>query len=247
MARIRHLQRAPVKEAIIDLRATVPESFDARSFIDLKIDLAERYPSANEMLRMEGGVQVEEGRVSSFTRHHGLRGYLFRSSDGLQVVQFRIDGFTFSRLEPYTSWDEVFPEAFTLWQLFARKARVELATRLAVRYINRLRLPAATRDFSRYLVAPPAVPSELRVPVSAFLSRVLLHDAQHGLSANVTQAFEGGVDPAVTGVLLDIDAFAAEQRQVEDEAIRDRFERLREFKNRIFFSSITEEAARLFE
>ena len=38
-------------------------------------------------------------------------GYVFTSADGKQVVQYRLDGFTFSRLRPYTRWEEVFAEA----------------------------------------------------------------------------------------------------------------------------------------
>ncbi len=247
MARSRLLRQAPITEAIIDFRVELAENFDPRRFLSLKPALSEGYSDVGEMTRFEGGLQFEAERVSPFAREKGLRGYMFRSADRLNVAQFRRDGFTFSRLSPYTSWEQVFPEAFRLWQLYVRDASPELVSRVAVRYINRLRLPLPIPDFSQYLTAPPSVPPELRHPITAFLSRVLLHETQSGLDASVTQAFERGVDPAYIAVLLDIDSFNVEPRKTDDENIRATFEALRNLKNSIFFSSITEEAARLFE
>ena len=36
------------------------------------------------------------------------------------LVDFRADGFTYNRLQPYTSWDAVLPEALGLWELFVQ-------------------------------------------------------------------------------------------------------------------------------
>jgi uncharacterized protein (TIGR04255 family) len=82
----------------------------------------------------------------------GFQGYFWKTSDEKTIVQFRVDGFTFNRLRPYTSWTELFPQALDLWHLYSRVSRPEVITRLAVRYINRIPLPAGVTDFSDLFV-----------------------------------------------------------------------------------------------
>src|SRR5436190_21056320 len=86
-------------------------------------------------------------------------GLLFYSEDEKAVVQFRLDGFTFNKLQPYSSWEEIFPETWRLWALYQSAIGNVQITRLAVRYINRLALPSG--DFGRYLTALPQLPAEL--------------------------------------------------------------------------------------
>ena len=66
----------------------------------------------------------------------GPDGYLFTSVDGRQVVQARLDGFTFSRLKPYDKWESLRDEARELWQHYVQIASPETVTRVALRYIN---------------------------------------------------------------------------------------------------------------
>ncbi len=67
---------------------------------------------------------------------------MYVSEDEVKLVQFRLDGFTFNRSKPYTSWEQVFPEAFGLWKEYVSLAAPEFVNRIAVRYINRLDLPS---------------------------------------------------------------------------------------------------------
>src|SRR5258708_35248458 len=82
----------------------------------------------------------------------------WQDSAGSLVAQFRIDGFTFSKLEPYTTWEEVFAEASRLWQLYVAKAQPPEVIRVAVGCINRLRVPGPA-DRSEDLAAPPLLAS----------------------------------------------------------------------------------------
>jgi uncharacterized protein (TIGR04255 family) len=177
----------------------------------------------------------------------GKQGFRCISEDGKQIVQFRTDGFTFSRLAPYTRWEDVFAEAMVLWANYNAVVQVEEAARLAVRYINRLPLPTdRVGDFSPFLTAPPPVPKDLPVFLTNFLTRVVLHPPETSITANVIQALQQSAGEAAVPVILDIDVFETGVFEPTRSALEPRFAVLREVKNQIFFASVTEEAVCLF-
>jgi uncharacterized protein (TIGR04255 family) len=63
----------------------------------------------------------------------------------------------------------------------------------------------------------------------------------------IVQALERSVDPSVVSLLLDIDAFREEVAAPDDPALPTAFEQLRQLKNEIFFASITETTAEMYE
>jgi len=87
---------------------------------------------------------------------HDLRGYMFRSEDEFNVVQFRVDGFTFNRLKPYTSWKSVWPQALELWRKYQNMALPVAITRMALRYINHIELPSRAFRLDDVLTCPPS-------------------------------------------------------------------------------------------
>ncbi len=195
----------------------------------------------------EAAIELGAGKFATHARDLGLRGFLFKSADGLNIAQFRVDGFTFNRLKPYTSWEEVFPEAIRLWRSYAATVSPEYVSRLALRYINRLNIPVPVEDFSLYLTSPPGIPPDLPQEISSFLTRVVLHESVLGLAANITQALEQGLDPSSVTVILDIDAYKVGEFDPHGAEISEVLAALRVFKNRIFFGSLTDVALREYE
>jgi uncharacterized protein (TIGR04255 family) len=121
---------------------------------------------------------------------------------------------------------------------------------VATRYINNLRLPMQDgEDFGVYLTKPPEVPEGLPQSLSSFLQRVVLHDKALDVHATVTQIFEpipSGNLPSAIPVILDVDAFRVAEFQIPGPGIWDCLQELRDFKNRVFFESLTEKAIELY-
>jgi len=248
MAISRHLNNAPITEALIDLRVRPPKSFQVEKLREPKKELRDHFPKLEELRRFEGGFQIKRGEASMFSKDTGLSGFRFKSEDGLTVVQFRVDGFTFSRLKPYTSWDAIFPEAWRLWLDYVETAVPESVTRIAVRYINRLEVPLPFEEFSEYLEAPPALPPDVPQNVSSFLVKQVLHEPSSGIAVNFGQALEAGLaDSKHATIILDIDSYKVQEYEPQAQHLTEEFESLRRMKNLIFFNSITEKTARLFE
>ena len=73
-----------------------------------------------------------------------------------------------------------------------------------------------------------------------------IHDPDVNIAAHVAQALEAGAS-GQPAVIFDIDAFKQGEFATDDPAIEETFNRLRNFKNLIFFNSLTEETLRQFE
>lgn len=247
MAKQRHLDNAPIVEAIIDFRVRLAPTFDLTGFISPGQTLHPEYPKMEEKREFATGIQLANNRVQPLFEDKGLMGYFFRSEDGKNVVQFRKDGFTFSRLKPYTEWETVCAEAKRLWELYRAKASPELVTRIAVRYINRLTIPLPISDFADYLTAPPMIPETLPQDVNQFMTRVLVRDVITDIQANIVQALDKGAKSDEVAIILDIDVYKQQESGLDESKIWPTFEQLRELKDRIFFDSISERTARLFE
>ena len=247
MAEYWHLDNAPITEAIIDFRVKLSSNFRVTEFSSLKEMLHDNYPNVEERRLIAGGIKVAGKQIEQTVEDKGLYGYFFKSHDGRNVAQFRGDGFTFSRLKPYTHWEDILAEAKDLWQLYVAKASPELVTRIAVRYINQLNIPLPINNFTRYLTAPPNIPGSIPQAVSHFLTRVVVQDAELGAMANITQALQKSPSPDYVTIILDIDAYKQKELGFDESAIWLTLGQLRDLKNRIFFDSITEETARLFE
>lgn len=247
MPALRHLPNAPITEAIIDFRVKARPEFRPEEFASLKTQLSGRFPKVDEPRGLQATFRVIQGRGQPpVVQDLGLQGYFFKTADEKTIAQFRVDGFTFNRLHPYTSWKELFPQALDLWRLYSSVSRPEVITRLAVRYINRITLPAGAITFETYLRAAPVIPSELPQSISSFLTRVTIYDPQIDIAAHVAQALEANTPEQHLIVILDIDAYKQSEFAIDDPMIEQTFQQLRAFKNLIFFNSLTEETLRQF-
>lgn len=250
MVEIRHLSNAPITEAVIDFRVKNTNSeLLQKSLNMLKEKLGSQYPKVQEPRGIQAEFQFREGELTiPSAKDTGFHGYFFISQDGLNIVQFRLDGFTFNRLKPYTSWEKIYPEALSVWKLYIQVAKPEYVIRVALRYINHLQIPLPIKDFSQYLTAPPNIPN---IPLSTnynlrgFLTRLLLYESQLNLEATITQTLEPSIESSVAIIILDIDAFKTAEFNPEDADIHKTLNVLREMKNKLFFGSITEETVRL--
>jgi uncharacterized protein (TIGR04255 family) len=243
----RHLPNAPITEAMIDFRVKARTAFRPEEFTDLRGRLREQFPHVDEQRGLQATFGITKGQGHpTVVQDLGLQGYHFKTLDRKTIAQFRVDGFTFNRLHPYTSWDELFPQAMELWRLYCCISVPDAITRLAVRYINRIVLPLGGVTFETYLRTAPVIPPELPQYVSSFLTRVTIHDPTANIAAHVAQALETSAPGHQLSVILDIDAYKQREFSRDDPTIEQTFDQLRRFKNVIFFKSLTDDALRLF-
>lgn len=246
MARIRHLNRAPIAEAVIELRIRPAGGLNSNVFLPLSQQLATRYPTEEKVQSLEATFGMKDGKPIGPDASYAELGVLRRSADQREVVQLRTNGFSFSRLAPYTSWEEVLPKALALWTSYRDLVKPERLIRLGVRYVNRLTLPVSA-DLSAFLTAAPVVPGSLPQSLRSYLTRSVLHDPQTGNSILLTQASEPSSDQEHLTILLDVDAFREADIDAGDDRLLSLLESLRNLKNRAFFGSVTEQTLEMYE
>lgn len=244
MPQVRHLRHAPIREAVLDVR--IPRTGVAP--LDALRELAgslSGFANVDAQFQFESGIQWSgSGEVSRHDRTEPL-GFRAVSEDETRVVQFRLDGFSYSRLRPYTSWEEIRDEARPLLERYVETVGSRDGIRLALRYINHLRLPYPTEDLKKFVLGLPDPPEGWPAAVESFLYRITLAD-DSGASVHVTHALVDDVDESRIGVIFDIDAFREGRFTVGDDAFWRTFEELRDLKNRIFFRGITDRTVEMY-
>lgn len=247
MAEYSLLKNAPITEALIDVRIRIKEDLSVDRFLSLHDAISAQYPQKKPRHKWKGRFEFKKGEAPISASTETVDGYIFTSADGKQLFQARIDGFTFNKLKPYDKWETFRDEAFRLWQLYKGVISPEI-TRVALRFINKIDIPLSPQtvlDFDDYLTAGPNVPKGLPQGIGSFLTRIVIHDSDIDATAIITQAFEQIVDPKFVPIIFDIDVFKQREVISETEAWQT-LEKLRPFKNKIFFESITEKAKELF-
>jgi uncharacterized protein (TIGR04255 family) len=202
-------------------------------------EIAGRYPQIEERKTIEATLQVKKpGEISAATRNLGFVGAFFKSADGHTIAQFRRDGFTLNRIGEYTSADDLFTELTDLWARYKQVARPESIASLAMRYINELSLPLRPRDdLRRFLTSAPTIPGPQGV--MQFQVNLVLQDAATEGVVKVRQGLAPG--PGGARYVLDIEAGFPGPLPIAIDLIAE-LRKLREVKNRVFFSMIEEEA-----
>ncbi|MDY7000560.1 MAG: TIGR04255 family protein [Thermodesulfobacteriota bacterium] len=248
MAKIRYLKNAPITEAIIDFRIKPPSGIQVSDFLPLTKTLQDQYPKVKDIRKFEGrfDFDMKKGKALKSSLEETPQGYRCESDDEKNIVQFKIDGLTFSRLKPYTRWEDIFAEARRIWDIYITKISTASVMRLATRYINHIEIPLPI-DFSQYLTAPPIIPNDLPQSATDFLTRIVVHDTNLDILVNITQALGKSSKKNHAAIILDIDAYKQCELDVNSEDMWLIFGQLHDMKNKIFFGSITEKTAGLFE
>lgn len=242
------LKNAPITEALIDIRTKLPSAIDVKSIDNLFEKIKNQYPEKQEQRVSEFSFELKADEEPVKASKHKVNGYRYISSGKKQIVQARLDGFTFSRLHPYIKWEDLRDEGHRLWDLYKEITSPEAITRVALRYINNLNIPMPITDFGDYLTAPPIVPEGISQSVKSFLTRVIIYEPSIDVNAIITHVLEPLSPEADRApIILDIDVFKLRQDGIEEQDAWQIIEQLRHFKNKIFDKSITDKLKEIYQ
>jgi uncharacterized protein (TIGR04255 family) len=250
MAKIRQLARAPIVEALIDLRVHTAEATTVERLEQALEDQNFGYHKKGPILRGHFGFVInpqEDPPAQSMSGSSSIIGVRLHSADEKYVAQFTTEGFTLSRLEPYGSWEGLVSEAQRVWSVYRSCVAPTRIYRTATRFINNLRLPLKSGErFERYLTGMPNMPPEFPQTCSSFLQRFVVEDEPSGATAILTQALEQFAPTPPVPVILDIDVFRETRFAPDRSEVWDFLGEIRGLKNRFFFGALTEEAVSLY-
>ncbi len=237
---------APIVEAIFDFQVSFEEHLDFASLQAFAESLKGEFGDQATTKQLSAGIRMDDDRPTGINVETSDQGLVLKDETGGRVIQVRMDGFSFSKLKPYTQWEDVCSEALRHWESYKAKVQPAKVNRLALRYINRIDIPIPFGDFKDYILTNPEVAPGIPQAVSNFFFKVTIPDLESGAWAHIICTLAQQDDEKFVPYILDIDVFFAKEYDVNSENIKDDLETLRAFKNLIFNNSVTEKARELF-
>ncbi len=237
-----HYSRAPITEALIDIRVNTGGKATLDDLAKVHASIDAEYPTRRNQVVVEG--QMTAGAQVTAAARQTHIGYTCLNSDERQIVQVRLDGFTFSRLAPYDRWETFREEARRLWDIYRTAVKLTGIIRLAVRYINRLDLPAPT-ELGDYLRTYPEIAPDLPQLLGGYFMQVNLPLPDLPGTLLITQAISPPPAPELSSVILDIDIFRDTGLPQNEDEVWAFFELLRQRKNQVFHACITDRTKEL--
>jgi uncharacterized protein (TIGR04255 family) len=242
-----HYDRAPITEALIDIRVEAPPGLRFENLETLKQQLSD-YPLEETRSLAQGTFQFGPSVQAVATQTPWA--IVLRNQNKNQVVQIGIHGFTFSRLAPYETFEQLRDEARRLWNCYREFVKPGRIVRLGLRYINQFNFPGTTVDPDTYLniypQLPDSLPEELR-NFDHFLLNLRLPQPDLG-DGGFLIINEGGAPlavPETVPFILDLGLVVENPSITDEQQLWAFFDRLRARKNQYFEASITDRARQL--
>ncbi|MDZ7965370.1 MAG: TIGR04255 family protein [Nostoc sp. DedSLP03] len=244
--KIQHYIKAPITEAVIDLRVEMSFEGGLSSLNDFGHRIQAEYLKRSELVNVESQIQIKEGETS-IAGNQTVFGYRYSSPDNKQIVQARLDGFSFSRLAPYEKWEIFRDEARRLWDLYQVTTNSTTVTRVAVRYINRLDLPLPLNNLKEYLLTAPEISHKLSQGLSDYFMQLEIPQEDIEATLVLIEALIPSSKDNFLSVLLDIDLFSHVDFASNDDKHWSLLETFRSRKNEIFEACITDKTRELLK
>jgi uncharacterized protein (TIGR04255 family) len=266
MPEVEIFPRSPIVEAIL--------SFEVPYLDDLTVSagyfhdaIHPGYPTREVLSPADAAAIFPQGRIRAMkvpilsgrdgTVHRKLRettavygadarGYSFRSEDGLQVVRVTRRGLSFHRLKPYLDWGHFESAVQFVWREFVSYFGPEYVSRLRVRYLNRIEVPHSFARLEEFLRLYPSVPDPIDTGLSGYLMRLVLQDESVPAVAHITHAVEADLALPYIPMIFDIDVRREGELSTAGPTLWEAIHAMREYKDRLFFESITEDMKELF-
>ncbi|MEJ7731237.1 MAG: TIGR04255 family protein [Polyangiaceae bacterium] len=235
------LSRAPITEALVDIRLSEPVSEDVLPLVHERVsgEFPETKPRNEVQLTWDTASLDSTSKVTA-------KGWLGVSEEKRHAMQARTDGFIFSRLAPYDDWPELRTSARACWEHYVAATNAQHVRQIGVRYINRIELPAPVKDFDDYFKTFPRIGDSIQQSIASMFMRIVI---PHPVAlVAITETIDSqGITESVVPVILDILTYIEGPFPATGEEIWEQLDRLRTAKNQAFFGSITEKTWRMFE
>lgn len=245
------LKNPPIIEAVLDIDCDLPPNLKVATLeTRARKEFKKSYPKFQQQFIQQHEIKKEPNEPPKVSvKDVGVQALQFLKNDGKQLIQFRTQGFSFNRLSPYTSLDDYLPQIKSAWTAYVKLASPVQVRLIRLRYINRILLPFVNEkvELEEYFRTGPRVADAARLTLLGFLSQYSAVDAETGNQINsvlTAQAPEGDKLP----IIFDNSAMALEIGDPENWTwIRSKIVELRQLKNHIFSSTLTETCLNQFQ
>lgn len=242
MAAIRHLNQAPVIEAILGFQVDASKAWDAEVVREGLARFFPDFPQIQEQRLFESQFSLVPGKdPESSTKVHPIGAFILRREDGSAAVQLRRDGFAFSQLRPYPDWDVFIEAAMVQWKVFSEWIGIGAPFNVFIRFINRVSYPCDGFKLEKYFENPPKSPPGTSWAFRFFREHYVYTPEGGRFSVNSVFSPVVEVGPQKPfDFLLDLTISPSQSLAESGDSIESLLPELRRLKNEAFFSKFTE-------
>lgn len=244
------LAQAPIVEAVIEIRAQAEAPWEEPAITEQLKTMLPDYPGVQSQQQFMQEVKVDIGqKAEGVVRNLGWKGLRLESADKLHIAQFNRDGFLFSHLQPYDSWEQFCSEGLRLWLLHVALAKPVEIQRLGLRFINRMVLSMEVEQLEDYLQILPQNPRGLDFPIEGFFHHEVLGVPGFPYAINIRRMIQPSDVPTTKeiGVILDIDVCTIHPFELQSGLLEQYLAEMRWLKNKVFYGNITSKAVEKFK
>jgi uncharacterized protein (TIGR04255 family) len=240
----RYYSKAPIREAIIDVRVVLPDYITLKNLHDLFPKIDADYPRQESSWLLQS--QITAGPNVETSTNQTPIGYVYTSNDHKRVLNAGLAGFTFSQMEPYDRWEVFRDEARRLWQIYREFTDVLSVTRIGARYVNRIDIPSSSIDFKDFFRTIPEVSPDLPQGLSGYFMQLQIPQEDIEAMVLINQFMAPPQSSENVSVILDIDVFQ-EPLQIVDDSFWASLEILHAKIDNVFEACITDRTRELIQ
>ncbi len=242
-----HYQRSPIVEVIISIDVVSRDGLAMQQLREVGEQIKSTHPKESSGFEIKSE-QLPDGGEKSLRLPIG---FMYQSNDDLRAAQVRLKGFTYNALfndtARYVGWNSLSVEAKTLWDVYKKFLEPKSVTRILVRYINRINIPAPVKNLSEYITAIPVVPDALRESSKGqFALQLRMLQSDIGATAVFNEAIVPPMEPEHASLMIDIGVINESDDEMDISQSWEQVEAFHERVGTIFESSITEQCRTLF-
>jgi uncharacterized protein (TIGR04255 family) len=248
-------KRCPIVETIFDIGFENIQQFHfiAKAFSNSP-EINKLFPKRGHQHSLKGDFEIQGQTAVSLAKEQEITGYIFSDNDLTLQLRIKNNGISFHQLGLYPGYDIFISRGFAALELFLQtKAEFEpftLITKIAIRTINKIRLPQPLGDFNDYITTMPPIPDPLPDVLSGMFTQIKVPYLELPNSEiAITQTFEiPKTDQDTINFILDIDALHLVRDPIlySKQELQIRFEMIHKIKNEVFESCITDKTRNLF-
>jgi uncharacterized protein (TIGR04255 family) len=244
------LANAPIVEAVLDINCDMPAAFDLATLEAPARDaFRAQYPKFRTQYLEQHHIESKADEPAKHVAKRAIQALQFLHDDEKQLVQVRVQGYSFNRLAPYASLDDYLSEIQRTWELFVEIASPVQIRVVQLRYINRILLPLTNGRVAldEYIKLSPKLPDEETLQFTGFLNQHTAVEVDTGRQVNIVLASQPPEKDKLS-IIFDICVASAGTATVIDWSwILAEIQSLRGLKNRIFRNTLSDTCLSLFQ
>jgi uncharacterized protein (TIGR04255 family) len=241
------LGKAPIVLAILQIQYRLKQDVSNASFAKIHSLIKEKYPILNESSSAQLQVNPKDVNTPVSLKYLRSDGYNFSTKDGIKSFSISNTAFTYQMGSPYNSWAEFSKEALEVWKICGLEQKIEIVLRHSIRYVNAFEIKEETGIvepsdyFNSFLVVDQKYPNYNRymfqytVPLEP--SGIISH-----IGMEIRESFTN-----VFPFVFDIDVIDMKNVEYDPIKLKSSFDKLREYKNSIFFNTLKERTIQIFK